>query len=275
MRGILIGLAVLLAAVAFLLWAPEWMANQYRFDNTKDWAAQVAANRTTLVNLLAGFAVGVTVYFTYQNFKVAQDNLSIAQGNLKITQDKLTSETFSKAVEQLGAEATSTRLGGIFTLARLAKQSESDYFPAMQILTGFLRGRPYAAATPPEATKPGASLCPVDVQAILTIVGERYHPDPPGYSLDLSFIDVRDAWLPGADFSGIFFWQARLCQVQFDGAKLSGADFTGAELDKCDFSGADLTGANFRDARITKPSGLTKAQLSPAENVPEGLALPS
>jgi hypothetical protein len=112
MRGVLIGLAVLLAAAAFLLWAPEWMANQYRFDNTKDWAAQVAANRTTLVNLLGGLAVGVTIYFTYQNFKVAQDNLAIAQGNLKITQDKLSSETFSKAVEQLGSEATSTRLGG-------------------------------------------------------------------------------------------------------------------------------------------------------------------
>src|SRR4051812_45230624 len=76
---ILLSVVVAVALLCILLKVPEWMANQYRFDCVKDWAAQVAANRATLVNLLGGAAVGLTIYLTYRNLRIAQDSFKVTQ----------------------------------------------------------------------------------------------------------------------------------------------------------------------------------------------------
>ncbi len=200
-----ISLAGLVMLGCILLWIPEWMSNQYRFVEVRDWAAQVSANRTLLVNLLGGAAVAVTIYFTYGNFKIAQDNL-------KLTQNRLTTELFSKSVEQLGSPDMIVRLGGIMSLARIARESKYDYFPVMQILTGYLRNkyRTHGEKITQASTLPGSSRCPVEVQSILTIIGERHGKNPAGYSLDLSYIKLSDAWVPRADFSNVYFWDAEL-----------------------------------------------------------------
>ncbi len=49
-------------------------------------------------------------------------------------------ESFTKAVEQLGNDKQLTiRLGGIYTLQRILKESSDDYWPVMETLTGFVR----------------------------------------------------------------------------------------------------------------------------------------
>ena len=252
-------LAVIAALGSALLWIPEWMANQYRFDDVKDWAAQVAVNRTLLVNVLGGAAIGITIYFTYQNFL--------------LTQDKLESETFAKAVEQLGSDKISLRLGGIYTLERIAVKSKKSYLPAMQVLTGYVRETSSSPTSPPPAqTSPGKSTCPVDIQAILTIVGERYWPEPDDYGLDLSYSNVRGAWLPRANLSNIYFWRAYFIGVNFTNANLSGADFFEATLDSCDFTDADLSGASFKGAEILAAIGLTGEQLAKSQHKPNVLS---
>lgn len=247
--------AILIVLAIFVL--PEWMvsADRYRLLDAKDWAAQVSANRMFLVNLIGGIAVALTIYFTYRNFQVSQD--------------KSFTDLFSKAVEQLGNADMSVRLGGIYSLARLAKSSKSDYFPVMQILAGFLRTRYQASAAVPSGpgTGAGSSRCPVEVQAILSIIGERYWADADEYGIDLSYIGVLDAWVPRAKFSDLFFWSARLTNWNFTGADLTDADFKDATLDGCDFSGAKLKGANFENASIVNSKNLTKAQLGEAEKV--------
>jgi hypothetical protein len=245
-----------------LLWLPEWMANQYHFAESKDWASQVTANRAMLVNLLGGLAVAITIYFTYRNFKVAQENLKLAA-------DKSITDTYSKAVEQLGNTDMSVRLGGIHALARIARSSQSDYFSVMQVLTGLLRNRYRAPhnGTSDASTAPGESRCPIEAQVVSVIVGDRYWPDPAGYSLDLSYLELCDAWVPRADFHNVYFWYVKFTGWNFGSANLRGADFKGAVLRECDFTDADLTGANFEDATILAPKGLTRAQLSGAEKV--------
>lgn len=241
-----------------LLRIPEWMANQYPFDNVKDWATQAAANRTLLVNIIGGVALGITIYFTYQNFL--------------LTQNKLDSETFAKAVEQLGSVNISIRLGGVHTLERIARRSEKDYFPVMQVLTGYIRETCSSPVAPTAGqTSPGRFTCPVDIQAILTIVGDRHWPEPTDHGLDLSNSVVRDAWLLKADLSNVYFWRVHFTEVNFSNANLSGADFLEATLDDCDFTDADLSGANFKGAKLPGAVGLTAKQLAKAENVPTGL----
>ncbi len=236
------------------------MANQNHFDNLKDWAAQVTANRTVLVNIFGGAAIGITVYFTYQNFL--------------LTQNKLESETFAKAVEQLGSANIGVRLGGIHTLERISIGSKKDYFPAIQVLTGYVRDTSGSSAAPSlSQTSPGKSMCPVDIQAILSIVGERYWPDAPDYAIDLSYLIVRDAWLLKANLSNVYFWRVRFTETNFMNANLSGADFLEATLDGCDFTNADLTGTSLKGAKVLAPVGLTIDQLSKANDVPEDLLL--
>jgi hypothetical protein len=252
-----------------LLWVPEWMANQYPFADTKDWASQVAANRAMMVNLLGGAAVAITIYFTYQNFRIAQDNLKVTQDNLKVTQDKAMTDAFAKAVEQLGNPDMSVRLGGIYSLGRFAKISREDYFPVMQILAGFIRTKYRAPAPDPprEVTSQGASRCPVEVQRILTIIGERYFADPDGYAIDLSYIDICDAWVPGSNFSNLYLWSVRLTNWNFEKADLSDADLSNATLANCNFTGANLTRADLDEVALINPTGLTKEQLDAAVNV--------
>ena len=268
----------LCTAAILILWLalfslPEWMANQYHHLDAKDWAAQVAANRTILVNLLGGIAVACTIYFTYGNFKIAQDNLKTSEANVRATQDRSITDAFSKAIELLGNADMSVRLGGIHSLARIARSSEADYFPVMQVLTGFLRNKYREPVAPVNeaVTSPGYSRCPVEVQAIFTILGERYWPNPGGYELDLSYVHVCDAWLPDAKFHNVYFWHVNLTGCNFSGSKLNDADFKGAILKECDFTDADLTNANFEAAEILSPKGLTQRQLYRARNVSKDL----
>ena len=50
-------------------------------------------------------------------------------------------ESFAKAVEQLGSDKLETRLGGIYTLDRIAQESEREYWPIMETLAAFVRER--------------------------------------------------------------------------------------------------------------------------------------
>jgi hypothetical protein len=50
-------------------------------------------------------------------------------------------ESFTKAVEQLARDKIEVRLGGIYALERISRESELDYWPVMEILTAFARER--------------------------------------------------------------------------------------------------------------------------------------
>ena len=50
-------------------------------------------------------------------------------------------ESFSKAVEQLGSDKLEVRLGGIYSLERISKESPDDYWTVMENLIAFVRER--------------------------------------------------------------------------------------------------------------------------------------
>ena len=50
-------------------------------------------------------------------------------------------ESFAKAVEQLGSDKLEVRLGGIYSLERISKESPDDYWTVMENLTAFVRER--------------------------------------------------------------------------------------------------------------------------------------
>jgi hypothetical protein len=50
-------------------------------------------------------------------------------------------ESFSKAAEQLGSDKIEMRLGGIYTLERISRESPDDYWTVMETLCAFVRER--------------------------------------------------------------------------------------------------------------------------------------
>src|SRR5208283_1279828 len=78
------------------------------------------------------FAAGLSVAAVALAHHFAQTN---ADRQRRIT------ESFSKAAEQLGSDKLEVRLGGIYSLERISKESPEDYWTVMENLTAFVRER--------------------------------------------------------------------------------------------------------------------------------------
>jgi pentapeptide repeat protein len=171
--------------------------------------------RTTLAQMIGGFAVLIGLYFAWKNITSAQEG--------QIT------ERFTKAIDQLGAIhedgklKLEVRLGGIYALERIARDSEKDHWPIMEILTAYVREH----AVRVQDENPDVKPLTKDIQAILTVVGRRARTYGNGEDQAL---DLRNAFLKGANLSGAHLEEAKLSGAHLEEAKLSGAHLEGAYL---------------------------------------------
>jgi hypothetical protein len=95
--------------------------------------------RTTLLQGLAGAVVAVGLSLTWRQIRVNQEG--------QIT------ERFNKAIDHLGSDKVDVRLGGIYALERIAKNSEDDRDTIAEVLTAFVRQHsPW-----PPSSQPGRS----------------------------------------------------------------------------------------------------------------------
>src|SRR5580704_13626734 len=161
------------------------------------------------------------------------------------------SERFMRAVDQLGHPALDVRLGGIYSLERLAQESPEDHGPIIEILAAFVREHAPWPAGPTARSGDGhghsrgparggngierRSRPATDVQAAVTILGRR----------TLAYDTAAPIALPHTALAG-----AMLTGAHFEGAVLSGANFEGADLFKANLRTADLEGANLRGAGL-------------------------
>jgi hypothetical protein len=235
---------IALATLFILVW---WLVPPllYRHTGTaKD--AKLKAITDTRTALLAGL-IGVGALLTFWlNSRVYR----ITARTLEVTEQGHITERYTKAIEQLGSDKLDVRLGGIYALERIARDSERDHPTVVEVLSAFVRegsrrqgtripeqGTAQEAAEKPDGTAPGtdAEARPAtDVQAALTVLGRL--PQQPNVSRgDLTGAQVAGARLGGADLSG---------------AELGGADLSGAWLDEAKLWGARLDYANLSGARL-------------------------
>ena len=188
----------------------------------------------------------------------------------KTDQQRRITETFSKAVEQLASEKAEVRVGGVYTLERIARESTADYWTIMETLTAFIReeSRRNASNGPDPASflDRNAALAdrglspPADIAAALTVIArrpelEREREQREGWRLDLTGSDLRGVALPEAHLEGVRLRRARLDgaflqRAHLDDASLVDACLARADLASVDFSGANLTGAQLQDAYL-------------------------
>ena len=94
--------------------------------------ADKLAPAATVVSAIATIFVGVVAAWIALARHRAQTNADLQR---RIT------ESFSKAVSQLASDKMEERLGGIYTLENISKESPNDYWTVMQTLTAFVRER--------------------------------------------------------------------------------------------------------------------------------------
>ena len=197
----------------------------------------------TIVKIITGLLVLVGMYWTSRRVLAAEDNVRVAE-------EGQVTERFTRAIEQLGDDKMAIRLGGIYALERLAKDSEKDHGPIMEVLTAYVRER---APRQEEDTHNGAEKPPTDIQAILTVIGRR---ETTG----------KNRGNDPLDLSGTRLVRADLTDANLSGAILVEADLSGAYLERTNLAGANLLGANLSGAILVKAKNLTAKQVRSAKN---------
>ena len=212
--------------------------------------------------VLATVFAGVGLYLTYQN----------SQQERQLNSERLVTDRFAKAVEQLGSPDIDVRIGGIYSLERIAKDSPKDYWTIMEVLTAFVRNK----SSLPKDWKPGSKQelpkVTIDVQSALTVIGRReVKNDPEGQWLDLSSTNLTGANLTlanisGADLKGADLSRANLFAANLTFDNLRGADFKGANLFFANLKEANLFGADFKGANLEGAQNLTTDQIKATKN---------
>ena len=159
--------------------------------------------------------------------------------SVSIAHEGRLTERLTRAVTQLGDDNMAIRLGGIYALERLAKDSDTDHGRVMDVLTAYVRENAlrHAEDAPQAANKPTT-----DMQAILTVIGRR---KTPGNNRHNARLDLNHTRLVGADLK-----MADLTGADLTGADLTGADLTGADLTDAKLLDANLLGANLLNANL-------------------------
>jgi hypothetical protein len=272
----LVGSAAVVLA-AGIVWALFWpltdLLARHDVGSAKP-ALQTArdAARGRLLTLVAGlFAAGALV-FTALNFNLSREG--------QVT------DRYTKAIEQLGSEKLDVRIGGIYALERIARDSAKDHTTVMEVLTAFIREhsrepwplqhagssrtipRLMATQTLPSTTRTRRSAGPVryltrssssagnppeqerstrpDVQAAVTVIGRR------DATRDIQRIDLNHADLTGANLRNAYLGLAQVfIEGTLTGATLTGANLTRANLIVANLIGAVLDGATLTDANLS------------------------
>jgi hypothetical protein len=231
---------------------PSVLARSHGPISEPDRLAAENAVRGTLIQALGGVVLFAGLYITWRSFDLNR------QGQV--------TERFTRAIDQLGNKQPDVRTGGIYALERIARDSERDQGPIVEVLIAYVRSH---APWPPQETEEvlvpkSRRRPPPDVQAALRVLGRRDPGrDEKGLRLRLSDVDLRGANLRGGRLEGARFRRSNLEGAHLEGAQLQGAKFRKANLHKADLAsapdlglsganlaGADLKGANLESAKL-------------------------
>ncbi len=200
---------------------------------------------------------------TIKQNKIANDQRKIANEQANTAEQGLISDRINKAVENLGRvnqkdePVLEIRIGAIYALERIAKDSARDHIQIMELFCAYIRTN-----SPNDNQKTPNAPLREDIKIILNIIRRRHQWEQgenrlqieknQGMDIDLYKCYLKGAELYGANFSNANFYssnlqgawfnntdlsRARLLEVNINGASLTGAKTNGAYAQRGDFSG--------------------------------------
>jgi hypothetical protein len=217
--------------------------------------------RDTWARILSTFFLLSAAYFTWrymiamgQTVAASERTTAAAEQNAAISAERHITERFVRVMELLADDKLEVRLGGIYALERIARDSPTDQNAVTEVLATYVREH---ALWRVEQTQPRRVRA--DVQAILTVLGRRTWAGGEEETLDLHETSLATAYLPFARFARAYLYETNL-----RGAMLYGADLRGAWLWKAHLHDAVLEDAHLEGADLTAAEGLTWEQLQQA-----------
>ena len=258
--GVVVAVTIILTAIIALAVFVPWYQAAHIVDDATRLEREDNARRTILQ------AIGGVVVLA---------GIFIAWRRLEVIQEGQVTERFSRAIEHLGDDSLDVRLGAIYALERIARDSRQDHGPVMEILTAYVRE--HAPWKPPSEDQQPADDGPrfgppspmenvqavndiltehvhtieTDIQAALTVIGRRKTDyDPPEQRIDLINTGLRRANLAGANLRKAILAGANMKLADLKGAKLQDADLRMAVLHVADLRKAQLQGADLLFAQL-------------------------
>ena len=213
---------------------------------------------TAIIALTAAPTALLTLHW---RTKHKNQDLKHQQANHERDESRILNERYAKAVELLGAEKLSTRLGAIYALEQLAADSAKHHWTVMETLCAFIRNapRPEGVETSVEEaptdrddddTNKPQSKPTADVQAALDVIGRRSEEGREEEEVEGRRLDLTAAHLEGAVLRGVHLESAVLIEAHLEGAILWGAHLERANLSSAHLERAILWGAHLEGASL-------------------------
>jgi Pentapeptide repeats (8 copies) len=278
-QRITMGLLVLAVPVVFLavIYVPVWIkpslsgaelnavhSGQIRITLQQAQAQLQNSIRATLLQALGGILVIAGAVATWRQVQISREG--------QIT-DRLT-----HAIDQLGADKADIRIGGIFALERLARDSAADRLAIAEILAAFIRA--HAAWPAGHRSHPDQHPTPdvdesmlwltdraPDVRTAVLVLG-RYPHEEREHRLALRRVDLRRTNFYSGTLINVDLADSNLAACWADGVRWERCRFSNTDLRKTSLANATLNKSNFRWAYLQQANlqgaSLREADLSNA-----------
>ncbi len=218
--------------IATFLVPIEIIALRHVVLSDKDRLDAESAVRASLIQVFGGIAVVCGFYFTARS--------------LLLTREGHITDRYAKAIEQIGNQSLDVRIGGVYALERLARDSAVDRETILEVLTAFIREH---TRTGPQ--QPSAEPVCADVQAAIVVLARRKNVERESKPLDFYHSGLNHANFVDGDFRNAWFYYCRLDHAIFSGAALNGAALSFCRANGMAFTGCTARNANFVNAVYT------------------------
>ena len=215
---------------------------------------------------MGGVLIALQALMSYKRAKAMEVTAKAHADAVLNTEQGLRQERLKNAIEHLGHEKDSVRLGGAYELFHLAEDTQKLRQTVLAILCAYIRQTTGESAY----CKTHQSEPSEEVQSLLTLLFVQEHDVFKGLRINLkgSYLNganikearlekavLTKAHLQEASLVGAHLQEASLRQAQLQGAFLGGAHLQGAflswaQLQEARLRGAHLQGASLRQAQL-------------------------
>ena len=227
----LIGVLIALATgfvIVMLSEQPEWI---FRFLGVTEKAEPKYEALKFLGIGMGGVLVALQALMAYKRAKAFEDTAKAQADAVLKTEEGQRQDRLKNAIEHLGHESDSVRLGGAYELLHLAEDTQELCQTVLDILCAHIRW-----TTGESEYREVHKIKPSEeIQSLLTLLFFLPHG-----AFNGCHINLQGSWLNGADLSRSHLQEADLTDASLQGALLSNAYLQGAWLFKARMQGAHL-----------------------------------